>query len=121
MSESCLKGFFDYRWTLTADMARDYGKPGMNTSDFNVAHQLEAPTVRSAWVQQSGQQFLIEVSFTDELHTMYGAPATAWINYTVGSTATKTVALEVSLLNKTATRCASRNKVFSAFECNCIH
>lgn len=101
-------------WTLTADMAKDYGKPGMNTSDLNVKHQLEAPNVLSAWVQQSGadtpqeqQQFLIEVEFAAELHSSYGAPARAWINYTVGSAATQTVALEISLLNKTATRCAS--------------
>ena len=97
-------------WTLTADMARDYGKPGMNTTDLNVQHQLEPPKVRSAWIRSEFPEgdrveILVEAEFAKSLHEMYGAPATAWINYTVGSAITKSITVEISLLNKTATRC----------------
>jgi hypothetical protein len=83
-------------------MAADYGKPGMNTSDPAVRHHLAAPAVARAFVR--GGSLLIEVAFASELHTDYGAPATAWINYTAGPAAEHTLHTEVHLLNKTATR-----------------
>ena len=50
-------------------------------------------------------EILVELEFATSLHEMHGAPATGWLNYTVGSASTRTIALEISLLNKTATRC----------------
>lgn len=81
----------------------------MNTSDLQVEHHLEAPTrVVSAWIKthqgDKRTQLLIEVEFDPELHTSYGAPATAWINYTVGGGSDRTIMVDISLLNKTATR-----------------
>ena len=108
-------------------MARDYGKPGMNTTDLNVQHQLEPPKVRSAWIRSEFPEgdrveILVEAEFAKSLHEMYGAPATAWINYTVGSAITKSITLEISLLNKTATRCKSywvTSWLLPSFDCYC--
>ena len=94
-------------WTITPSMASDYGRPGMNVSDPNVEHHLAAPTVRSSWIKHGvgagGSQILVEVAFASELHEDYGAPSTAWLNYTVPEVKGP-LTIEVSLTEKTATR-----------------
>ena len=91
-------------WTITRDMARDYGKPGMNTSDIAVRHQLVAPLVNGVWHRKSDGAVLLQLKFDAALHTEYGAPAEVWIRYTAGEGTSRTLAVEVSLINKTSTR-----------------
>eukprot|EP00035_Acanthoeca_spectabilis_P023764 m.450846 g.450846 ORF g.450846 m.450846 type:complete len:766 (+) comp20055_c0_seq1:144-2441(+) len=78
----------------------EYGKP----SSFMLAeptpvHRLESPVATAVW--QKGGTVLVDVRFSDETHTVAGAPEMARINYT--STA-KGLEVELTLVNKTATR-----------------
>ena len=76
---------------------KDYGKPGMNTSDTHVQHHLAAPTgLSSRWVKHGADAvtILIHVNFAAELHSEYGAPSSAWLNYTVPA-AGRTLHVEV--------------------------
>ena len=84
-----------------------YGWPGMQKS-ANPASSRTPAALQAAWASQAGlsltapASILAQVAWPPALHMDYGAPAVAWLNYTIN--AEGTVSLEVQLFNKTATR-----------------
>ena len=69
-----------------------------------VKHQLLPPKVTGAWVNHAEGEVLLSLKFNDDLHTDYGAPAEVWVRYYAGSASARSLGVDVSLLNKTATR-----------------
>lgn len=84
-----------------------YGWDNMQAA-ANPQETRTSATLLAAWASQSGTSltapatFLAQVNFPSILHTYYGAPSVAWLNYTVNTDGT--VSIELQLFNKTSTR-----------------
>lgn len=75
--------------------------------------QQWSPSVVGAWNASSTEalSLVFNLSMPIEAHTLYGAPAVVYINYTIPLTATvPTVLVDVQWFNKTATRLAYANR-----------
>lgn len=78
----------------------EFGRPSsfMKADPTPVSH-LESPALTSLW--RKDETVLAELSFDPSLHTSYGAPSRAWVNYTATTTG---LAVTLTLVNKTSTR-----------------
>jgi hypothetical protein len=84
-----------------------YGWDNMQKA-ANPASSRTGGTLVGAWASQPGSALtapvsvVAQVAFGAALHTQYGAPGAVWLNYTVAPDGS--VGLEVTVVNKTATR-----------------
>lgn len=50
------------------------------------------------------QEFLLRLTFPNSVVENYGAPVEAWLNVSVPSLESRTISMELTVVNKTATR-----------------
>ncbi|XP_062498804.1 uncharacterized protein LOC134176140 [Corticium candelabrum] len=83
---------------------KDFGKPGLN----GTLRQTVSPTISEFWhsnaTNSSYEIFLLHLMFPDSIVKDYGGPVGVWEQVTVPLNSSDIITLELSLINKTATR-----------------